>query len=190
MSLDTTGLGDTVATSAGYHRDDAERAFVRGHGVIEVHGPDGELKQSVEFTNLITAVGEQRYAEAGALGTGATVAQPTGMQLGTGTTAPAKTGAGSSIGTLVSNSLVALNGTPTSSVPSTVRRITYVCNWAAGTATANGIAEVALVNQSIGTQTVAPSSSTIARALLSPAVNKGAADSLTVTWHHDLGTVS
>ena len=105
-----------------------------------------------------------------------------------GTTAPAKTGAGSSIGTLVASSLLPLNGTPTSSIPSSVRRITYATTWAAGTATANGIAEVALVNQSIGTQTAAPASSTIARALLSPAVNKGSADSLTVTWHHDIGT--
>jgi hypothetical protein len=187
MSLDSTGLGDTITSAAGYQRGEPDTAVLRGHGVAEVHGPDGELKASIAFSNLITAVGEQRYAEAGAMAS-PSVAVPTGMQLGTGTTAPAKTGAGSSIGTLVASSLLPLNGTPTSSVPSSVRRITYATTWAAGTATANGIAEVALVNQSIGTQTAAPASSTIARALLSPAVNKGSADSLTVTWHHDIGT--
>ncbi len=187
MTLDHTGIGDEVTAAAGYQRGEPDTATLRGHGVAELRGPDGELKATVSFTNLITQVGEQRYAEAGAMAS-PTVGVPTGMQLGTGTTAPAKTGAGSSIGTLVARSLLPLNGTPTSSIPSTVRRVTYATTWAAGTATANGIAEVALVNQSIGTQTVAPASSTIARALLSPAVNKGSADSLTVTWHHDIGT--
>jgi len=189
MAQDSTSLGDQLALYTEYRRSgDVDVSPIRGHGVVQVHGPDGQVKQTVEFTNLITAVGEQRYAEAGALGSSATVAQPTGMQLGTGTTAPAKTGSGSSIGTVVANSLVPLAGTPTSSVPSSARRVTYVCNWAAGTATVNGIGEVALVNQATGTQTAAPASSTIARALLSPVVNKGSADSLSITWHHDLGS--
>jgi hypothetical protein len=186
MTLDHTGLGDTIAASSGYQRGEPDCATLRGHGVAEVHGPDGELKQTVSFTNLITQVGEQLYGERGAGIT--TLAVPTGMQLGTGSTTPTKTGSASAIGTLVASSLLPLNGTPTSSVPSSVRRITYATTWAAGTATANGIAEVALVNQATGTQTAAPASSTIARALLSPSVNKGAADSLTVTWHHDIGT--
>ena len=192
MTLDSTQLGDTVSTAAGYQRgSDPDTAYVVGHGVLEVRGPDGEVKESVRFTNTITAVGEQRYAEAGALES-PSVARPTGMQLGTGNTAPAKSGSGAAItaGNVVASSLVPLAGTPTSSVPLSARRITYVAQWAAGVATVNGISEVALVNQAIGTQTAAPSSATIARALLSPSVNKGAADSLTITWHHDIGSTS
>lgn len=194
MTLDNTHCGDILAASAGYRRDnDTDSAFVRGWLSVEVHGPDGELKSRHIVDNMITRVGEQRYAEAGALGdSGATVAAPTGMQLGTGTTAPAKTGSGSSItaGNVVANSLVPFAGTPTSSIPSSVRRITYVANWAAGVATANGISEVALVNQATGTQTAAPATATLARAILSPSVNKSSADSLSITWHHEVGTAS
>lgn len=186
MSLDATAIGDHMSGTAGYRRDDADRSVVRGHGVVEVHGPDGALKQRVPFSNLITQIGEQMYGERGA-GIAGAVAVPTGMQLGTGSTAVAKTGAGAAIVTLVASSLVAI-GTPTSSIPGTVRRITYATTWAAGTATATGITEVALVNQSTGTQTAAPASATISRAILSPTVNKGASDSLTVTWQHDIGT--
>jgi hypothetical protein len=53
-------------------------------------------------------------------------------------------------------------------------------------ATANNIAEVVLTNQSTGTQTAVPEADSIARALLSPTVNKGAADTLAITWNHDI----
>ena len=160
---------------------------IHGHGVAEVYGPDGRLKESVPFTNLITQVGEQLYGERGAGIT--TVAVPTGMHLGTSSTAPAKTGTGAAIGAYVTGSNVALdNSTPTSSIPGTVRRITYHATWAAGTATASGISEVVITNQASGTNTAAAAANTIARALLSPAVTKGASDALAITWYHDIGT--
>lgn len=188
MSTDTTRLGDDLATAAGYQRPGTDTSFVHGHGVLELFGPDGELKQRVPFTNLITQVGEQMYGERGAGIT--TTAVPTGMQLGTGTSGATKTGATSTIGTLVASSLVALdNSTPTSSLSgASTRRITYHVTWAAGTATANAIAEVVLTNQSTGTQTAVPQANSISRALLSPTVNKGASDSLAITWNHDIGT--
>lgn len=184
MTVETARLRDHLTQAAGFGRPTEDTALILGHGIAEVRGPDGTLKQRVEFTNLVTQIGDQVYGERGA-GLAGAPAAPTGMQLGTGTTAVAKTGAGAAIGTLVANSLVAI-GTPTSGLNGSARRITYSTTWAAGTATANGIAEVALVNQSTGTQTAAPASATISRALLSPTVNKGAADSLTVTWTHDL----
>lgn len=162
-----------------------DRAGIYGHGVAVVRNAAGEITQTVPFVNLVTQVGDQFYGERAA-GIASPPGQVTGMQLGTGTTAAAKTGAGAAIVTLVAASLVALNATPTSSLSGSSRRITYVTTWPAGTATATGIAEVALVNQSTGTQTAAPASATIARALLSSAVNKGASDTLTITWNHDL----
>jgi hypothetical protein len=187
MSLDSSPLRDEAVATAGYSRPTEDASFVRGHGVVEVHGPDGELKSSTPFTNLITQVGEQMYGERGA-GISGAVATPTAMHLGTGTTTAAKTGAGSAIVTFVPNSSVAIN-TPSSALsPTNTRRITYVGTWAAGTATATGIAEVAVVNQAAGTQAAAPSANTISRALLSPTVNKGPADTLTITWNHDIGT--
>lgn len=159
------------------------------HGELHVvlTGPDGEVKYDEITTNLITQVGEQLYGERAVNIT--TVAFPTGMHLGTSATAPAKTGAGAAIGAYVTGSNVAFdNSTPTSSIPGTVRRITYHATWAAGTATASGIAEVVITNQAAGTNSAAGAANTIARALLSPAVSKGASDSLAITWNHDIGT--
>lgn len=160
-----------------------DEAKLSGELEILVLGPDGEVKHRQTVKNLVTQVGDQAYAERGA-GIGS-IAAPTGMQLGTGTTAVAKTGAGAGIVTLVAASLVATS-TPTSALNGSARRITYVTTWSPGVATSNVIAEVALVNQSTGTQTVAPASATYARALLAPAVDKLAGDTIVVTWNHDL----
>ena len=167
------------------HRD-ADGVALHGCGWFELRDSEGVLKDLGVFTNLVTQVGDQYYGERAA-GIASPPAQVTGMQLGTGTTAPAKTGAGASIVTLVASSLVAIDaGFPTSALSGSSRRIQWKTTWPAGTATASNIAEVALVNQSTGTQTVAPASATIARALLSPTVTKGASDSLALTWNHDL----
>lgn len=185
--VDAAGITDVIVAQVRRGRPLTESAGLTGRGVAELYGPDGVLKQRVEFTNLVTQQGDLAYGERGA-GLGGAPAAPTGMQLGTGTTAVAKTGAGAAIVTLVTASLVAV-ATPTSALNAESppgRSITYVTTWVAGTATSNGIAEVALVNQSTGTQTAAPASATYARALLSPVVDKAAADSLVVTWIHNL----
>ena len=183
MSIDATGIHDQLTPAGDYQRPNDDHAGIYGHGVVELRGPDGALKQRVEFTNLVTQVGDQ-YIGDRAAGIGAITAI-TGMQLGTGTTAVAKTGAGAAIVTLVAASLVAV-GTPTSSLSGSSRRIAYATTWAAGVATANAISEVVMTNQATGTQTVAPASMTMARALLSPTVNKAAGDSLSVTWNVDV----
>jgi hypothetical protein len=186
--IDALGVREHIHAQADYGRPFEERSLIRGHGVAELFDEFGNLKQRVEFENLITQYGNQFYAER-AGGVSGAPAAATGMQLGTGTTTPATTGAGAAIVTLVAASLVALTGTPTggAGAAGTSRRAQYIVTWGAGTATANSIAEVVLTNQSTGTQTAAPAGATIARALLSPVVNKGAGDSLTVTWNHDIG---
>jgi hypothetical protein len=139
-----------------------------------------------EFQNLITQVGDEYYGERAA-GIASPPAQVTGMQLGTGSTAVAKTGAGAAVVTYTAGSNVAIDGGfPTSALQGSARRIQWKTTWAAGVATATGLAEVVLINQSIATDSGAAAADTIARALLSPTVNKGAADTLAVTWNHDL----
>jgi len=160
-----------------------ERARLSGLVIAELIGPDGEIKMRKEVPNLITEIGDRYYGERAA-GVAGAPAVATGMQLGTGTTAPAKNGAGAGLVTLVGSSLVALTGTPSSALSAGARRIGYICSWAAGVATNAAIAEIALVNQAVATQTIAPVANTLSRALLS--VNKGAADVLNVTWYHDL----
>lgn len=164
----------------------AAREGMIGHGFWELFGPDGELKDRGEFTNLITQVGDQYYGER-ASGIASPPAQVTGMQLGTGTTAVAKTGAGAAVVTYISGSAVALDGGfPTSALSGSSRRIQWKVTWPAGTATATGIAEVVLINQAVATNSGAAAANTISRALISPAKDKAAADTLAVTWNHDL----
>lgn len=185
MIVDRASITDSVETLAGYRRDPRSQLLIRGSLHVVLTGPDGQVKYDEWVENLVTQVGDQYYAERAALASGAP-AKVTGMQLGTGTTTPAKTGAGAAIVTLVPASLVA-SGDPTSSLQATVRRLAYTASWGAGVATANNIQEVVLVNQPTGTQTAAPAASTIARALVSPLVNKGANDTLAITWNHDVG---
>lgn len=164
-----------------------EQAGIHGHGVAVLTGPDGEVKARCEFTNLITQIGDQYYGER-ASGISSPPAQVTGMKLGTGSTAPAKTGAGAGIVTYLSNSHQAIDATwPQSSLSGSSRRIQWKTTWAPGKATtASAITEVVLVNETLTDAAGAGASATVARALLTGIASKGAADTLTVTWNHDL----
>lgn len=190
MTIDAAGASDQLAAVSGYSRPTEDGLHARGTVTAEVYGPDGALKQRVETTNVITQVGEQMYGERGA-GLAGAPAAPTGMALGTGATAPAKTGAGAAIVTPVAGTAAALAGNPTSQLSGSgnnPRRLIYTQTWGAGVGTATGIAEVILQN---GTATTMPTAGTttnvVARALLSPTVNKGASDTLTITWNQDIG---
>lgn len=154
---------------------------------VKLFGPDGEMKMFQQVPNRITDIGDQYYGER-ATGIASPPAQVTGMRLGTGTTAASKTGAGAAIVTYITASHVAISSGPTSSQPggaTTARRIAWVSTWAAGVATATGIAEVVITNETPLTNVAGTAANTIARAVLT-AFDKGAGDTLTVTWNHDL----
>jgi len=195
MQIDKARITDSIEVTADYHRFNSDVCGIRGHGVAELWtprsnllgGPRGMiLKQRVEFVNLITQVGDQYYGERAA-GIGSPPAQVTGMRLGTGTTAVAKTGAGAAIVTYVSGSALAIDGGfPTSALSGSSRRIQWKTSWAAGVATASGIAEAVITNENPLTDVTGTAANTISRALLSPTVNKGASDTLAITWNHDL----
>lgn len=136
--------------------------------------------------NLITQVGDQYYGERAA-GIGGAPGQVTGMRLGTGSTAASKTGAGAAIVTYISGSSVAIDGSyPQSALSGGSRRITWRTTWNPGIATATGINEVVLTNETPLTDVAGSAANTIARVVLSPVINKGASDTLTITWNHDL----
>jgi hypothetical protein len=169
-----------------------DQVGIVGHGVAQLWTPSvlrpGKLilAQEVEFENLVTQVGDQYYGERAA-GIGSPPNQVTGMRLGTGSTAVAKTGAGAAIVTYTTASQVAIaGGFPTSSIPGSARRIQWQALWGAGVATASGLNEVVITNETPITNVAGSAANTISRALLSPVVNKGASDTLTITWNHDL----
>lgn len=166
------------------HRD---TAGMFGYGFARLFGPDGALKQHVAFANLITTKGDEFYTRAGA-GVSA-LSAVSGMRLGTGTTAVAKSGAGAAIVTYVSASQRAIDGGfPTAAAVGSDLgwKATYQATWAAGVATASAIAEAVITNESSLTDVAGTASNTISRVLLSPTVNKGALDSLVISWAHTL----
>lgn len=207
MKNDKTGIRDSMSAVALMDRPAEDRMGIRGHGVAQLWTPRKNLLgrrtvcphfprprgveglllvQEVEFENLVTQVGDQYYGERAA-GIASPPGQVTGMRLGTGSTAVAKTGAGAAIVTYTNASQVAISGGfPTSALNGSSRRIQWQALWGAGVATASGLAEVVITNESPLTNVAGAASNTISRALLSPTVNKGASDTLTITWNHDL----
>lgn len=166
--------------------DVIDRCAILGHGVAELYGPDGVLKDRVEFRNLVTQVGDQWYVEqAHGLGSWNAIA---GMKLGTSATPAAKTGAAAFIGTgsYITGSAQPLDGAPVSSLSGSSRRITMVTTFAAGEGTSSTINEVAIVVEATLTDAGnADATTTIARAVFASTINKGASDVLIVTWRHD-----
>jgi hypothetical protein len=164
-----------------------DKLGLNGIVVVELHDERGKLKHYEEVINRITDVGDQYYAERAA-GIGSPPNQVTGMRLGKSSTAASKTGAGSFIGTYITASQVAISSGPTSSQPggaTTARRIAWVSTWAAGVATDTGIQEVVMTNENPLTNVAGVAANTIARAVLT-SFDKGAGDTLTITWNHDL----
>jgi hypothetical protein len=143
---------------------------VTGKVVAELFGQDGKLKQRVETHNRITTSGDEVLA--GILRDKVDTIH--GMELGTGSTAAAK--GDTAMETVIASSYEPLDATPTGSGGNVI----CVSTWAAGDVTQNGITEVGLFED--GTDGGASSGVMIGRAILSPTVNKGANDSLAVTW--------
>jgi len=157
------------------------------HGHVEWQlSRDGVVLRRGSSPNLVTQVGDQLYAERGAA-IASPPATPTGMKLGTGSTSTSKAGAGAVLATYLANSHLAFDSTyPQSSLSGSARRITYLCTFAPGKATsASPITEAVIVNTAL-TDATSAEAATIARALLVGIGSKGAGETLTVTWTHDL----
>jgi hypothetical protein len=165
-----------------------DRSGITGTLIMERRDADGNLIESFRGRNIVTQVGDQLYGERGS-GV-ATPPLPTGMKLGTGSTAVAKTGAGAALVTYLAGSNKAFDGGfPSSSLNGAVRRITYKRTYAAGEATtASPITEAVIVTEVISSDTTSTEAETISRILVTGISAKGASDTLTATWHHDIGT--
>jgi len=178
---DRVDVGRLVARACGI-----EQAGLRGRIAFVLFDRFGNIKDCGHAPNLITDTGDEMYSKRGA---SVSVNVPTGMRLGTGSTAVAKNGAGAAIVTYVSASQRAIDGGfPTAATKGAGLgwRVTWQSTWAAGIATGSGIAEVVVTNETALTDVAGTAANTISRALISPVVNKGASDSLVVSWFHDL----
>jgi hypothetical protein len=144
----------------------ADAAVLKGHCLIELRDADGNLKETREVDNLIVTTGRDAIIER--LDSTPTTAQPSHMGLGTSGTAPA---AGNTT----------LTGEPTrvalSSNTSSGGVLTMVGNWGAGAATGSW--------QEAGAFNAITTGTMYSRAVFTT-INKGASDTLQITWTYTL----
>lgn len=180
---DTAGNNDIHQVQRGHGRRNDGAICIRGQAEYTLVGSDGTIKQHGTVHNLVTDYGDQWAASrAAAVSAEAGI---TGMRLGTGTTAVAKSGAGAAIATYISGSQKAIDASypQLSDVGAGAGHdAVYRTTWDAGEATASGIAECVVTNEDPLTNVAGAAGNTVARFLLSPTVDKGADDTLTVTW--------
>jgi hypothetical protein len=161
--IDRLGLQDVTEVSVGRGAHLREPLRVTGHVLLVLRGPDGEVKQIEEVSNLVVDAGKAHIADR--LSTTPTGAAMGWMAVGTGGTAPAA--ANTALGT-------ELDRNATTSITDAANVVTYVGDWAAGDATSATIQEAGIFNAaSVGTM--------LARATFT-AINKGASDTLKITW--------
>jgi hypothetical protein len=150
-------------------------------GVVlaELRDKNGKLKQRKIVQNLVTDQGDIFAAQA--MYTAAYSGW--GMKLGTATTTAAKNGAGSYIasGDYISGSAKALDdSTPKAGATNDIVQFRRL--FAAGEATNSNINRVSICdNTTDGAE--ADATGTYAISVFSGAINKGASDTLTVTWN-------
>ena len=190
MNVDPSGIRDEVVLTLDRARGHDDSVGIAGLVEVALLRPRRkaaglEIISLELIRNLVTQVGDEYYGERAA-GIASPPDQVTGMRLGTSTTAAAKTGAGAAIVAHISGSNVAIDGGfPTSALNGSSRRIQWKTTWAAGTATNSAITEAVITNLTpIGTGAGA-AADTISRVVFS-AVDKGASDTLAITWSHDL----
>lgn len=138
-----------------------EQPELTGRLTIELRGPDGKLKERREIDNLVVTAGKTWWA---GRGTSAPPNAMSHMAIGSGNVAPAPAD------TTLGNELgrVAL-----SSQNSAANVTTFAAGFPAGTGT-GAVTEAAIFN--------AGAAGTMLNRATFPVVNKGALDTMTITW--------
>ena len=140
---------------------------VRGSLLVELFDADGVLRETREVENLIVTTGRDAIIER--LDSTPTTAVPSHMAVGTGSAAPAA--ANTTLGAEIDRNAL-------TSSTSAGGVLTMVANWAAGDATNAAIAEAGVFNNVTG-------GTMYSRATFA-AINKGANDTLQITWTYTL----
>jgi len=139
---------------------------VTGELRITLTNPEGNIKQEVVVPNLVVTVGKNFIASSMVKTTTNSPAAMTHMEVGTGTTAAAV--GDTTLQTAVASSRVALT-----SATVTSNSVAYVATFPAGTGT-GALTEAGIFNAS--------SSGTMLCRTVFSVINKGAADTLGITW--------
>lgn len=187
--IDNSRMQDELRLAFGRGVDLRDLASGEGVATLVLCDERGRVKHRETVRNLITDAGDLYYAQKAIVGIDpanpSAPTEVTGMKLGTGTTAAAKSGAGGALVTYLSASNVAFD----TSYPQTSNlggglgvTAVYKTTWGAGVATNSAITEAVIVNDS-GTNATSSAANSISRVVFS-AVNKGASDTLAITWSH------
>ena len=150
-----------------------DKVKIRGHARLELYGPDGTLKDVREAENMIVSGGLAMIADAIANVTNTYVMS--GIGIGTGTTGPAAT----DVNLETSAAYVALTSAGKATAAASAHSVIYTGTFAPGEGTA-AITEAVLccAASAYGDKAVGR----ILNRLTFAAINKGAADTLAVTW--------
>jgi hypothetical protein len=140
---------------------------VRGHCHVELRDRRGELITTRDVHNLVVTTGRDAIIER--LDAAPTTAAPSHMEVGTGAVAPVagNTTLGTALDRNALTSNIAAGGV-----------LTMIGNWAAGDATNPAITEAGVFN--------AASAGTMYSRATFTAINKGASDTLQITWTYTL----
>lgn len=165
---DGVGVVDEVRASMGRAIGLTDGLKITGHVLIELRDENGNIKETREVDNLVVTAGKNHIADQ--LSSAPGQAAMSHMEVGTGTTAPA---AGDTA------LQTALDRNALTSRTDATNVVTYVGDWAAGDATNSAIAEAGIFN-------AASAGTMLARATFT-AINKGAGDTLKITWTVTVG---
>ena len=153
-----------------------DKALMKGRVKIELTDVDGNVKDSIEFDNTFMAVGDAHVADQLAATPGETAMGY--MSVGTGDTA--FTVSSTTLNSELDRNALAA-GYPEQQAGAADNDVVYKAAWAAGDGT-GAITEAGIFNSS-----VADAGSMLAASTFS-VINKGAADTLTITWTVTVGT--
>lgn len=131
--------------------------------LVELRGRDGAVKEMREIHNLIVDVGRNGIMDQ--LLASPTIGKPTHMAIGTGSVAPAA--GNTALGAEIDRNAL-------TSKTRSLGVVTMVGDWAAGDGTNAAIAEAGILN-------AASAGDLFSRATFT-AINKGASDTLSITW--------
>jgi hypothetical protein len=167
---DPVTITDSVEPSLGRGGNHADVLHITGHVRVELFDQWGDLVAERDVTNLVVTRGKQHIADQ--LSSAPNDAAMGWMAVGTGSTAPAA-------GDTLLGAEIDRNALTSRTDSGAV--ITYVGDWAAGDATNAAIAEAGIFG--VVTANTGPM---LARATFT-AINKGASDTLKITWNVTVG---
>lgn len=165
---DSIGISDTLAFALGRGSSLGDLVTVSGLVHVQLFDSRQNLKEERLISNLVVDAGKAHIADQLSSSPGG--AAMGWMAIGTGSTAPAA--GNTALGTEIDRNALTSRTDATNVV-------TYVGDWAAGDGTNAAIAEAGIFNaSSAGTM--------LARATFT-AINKGASDTLKITWTVTIG---